>query len=329
MDPTTRRQSVLLLLGLMASSLTLTEILVRMSWSSPPIGILVACQLVVYTGLHELSHGIAASLLDIPIQTIMVGPPRLSRHLLAIGDTKVRISWLPLGVTMLFGWARLTRPRQIALAISGALVPFATWSAAGWTWHVILLTGLLSWIPSMADGQLLFSSAPPPKDPDILRDQNREVAITQFQTNGEIHGVSLDSRLRSLDAHSWVQFVSDRRRFEIAVTVLSHHDATGEILLRPEGAAYPLNRRTAVRHRARLSGILASDQGGIPILTQDISRVGTRLETETALTPGTVVSLQIHWKSLSWTHWARVLRCEQQNNTAWDVVAVWCQHQTS
>lgn len=311
------------LTGLMAAFTVLT-ILVRVSGDITGLWLLLIYQVILYTTLHELSHGIVASLLDVPIDSITIGPKGISRRVLTIGRTRLFASWLPLGVTIQFGWSRLTRPKQIGLGISGALLPLATWTVAGWTWHTMLLTGLLSWMPSLADGRLIVSRAPRPKRPDVLCDQNQRVPITAFEDlTPTIYRIDLDDTPRPLNKQCWLEFVARGSCWQMPMTVLERHKNSREMVLQSEGSPYPVDRRRARRRTIRIHGTVHDRDVTIAMCTQDISRSGIRFCTDTPIVTGSIIDLEVQWKTLSWHRPARILRCHQQGDATWDLAGIW------
>lgn len=315
----------LLVGGLIASGLVFTEILMLASGHLLNVWFLMVCQLVLYAAMHELSHGIAASLFGIPIETITIGPQSLSRHVISVGDTSIRMAWIPIGMTMQLGWARFSRLQQLGLGMAGALLPLTTWGVSGWTWHVILLTGLLSWLPGMADGKLILGSRPAIGTPTVLRDSHQVVSVTDFkQSKPSLYRASLAPMSETLNAQCWVEFVSLGRRWEIAMTVRENLSDPSQVILEREGSAYPIDRRAARRRHIKIPGLLRSEAFIVPMRTRDLSRIGARIRTSAAMPNDSFITVEFQWMVWSWTRWARVLRCRREDDATWDVVALWC-----
>ncbi|MCL5971881.1 MAG: hypothetical protein M1499_04895 [Firmicutes bacterium] len=310
-----------------AQSVILAFILIALTamvaWRTriPWIWLQIVCQIGIYVIYHELSHALAASILGIPIDFISFGDVSLAQPVVNIGGVEVKMSRLPWQLSMVFGWAPLTRRRQTVLGISGALFPLLTWPLAGWIWHVILVTGMLSWVPGMPDARLVYPTKRQIFRPDVLRWANHSYPIAHMdQQNGDMHVVVDGTLIVCPPQKAWLESVAPGTRSQLAVEILATDFNSSQICLRSHGQPYRIEQRRHMRCQLGWSGWLTTDHGRIPCLIRDISWRSVRITVNDLTEPISTDFLALHWRGIPVIARGTILRQDLHTH---DIILKW------
>lgn len=294
-----------------------------LAWSTrlPGIWLQIACQIGIYVLYHELSHALAASLMGIPIDFICFGDVSLAQSVATIGGFEVKMSRLPLQLSLVFGWAPLSRRQQIVLGISGAMLPLFTWPMAGWIWHVILVTGMLSWVPAMPDARLVYGTNPANSRPDVLRWGHHWFPIIHMdQQDQDVHLIVRGPLIFEPPQKAWLECVAPRIRTQLAVEIWATEPKTSQIWLHGRGQPYRIELRRHTRLPIKWPGWIWTNHGHIPCLIRDVSWHSVRITVNSLPKPMATDILALHWRGTPLTIHGTILR---QDPDTQDIILKW------
>ena len=278
----------------------------------------------IYMGLHELSHAMVASMLGIPIDSITLGGARHPRVLGIFWGMTVKMSWVPVGLRLSFGWAPLTRFLQVALGLSGALIPLLVWPLGNWMWHVILLTGLFSWMPGMPDARLVYPIRNRNWRLDVLRSDTHSYPIVRSTSSEKFVRLTLKPADELvLTRTAWVEHVGAHVRTQVAAEIIRVDIFEPAVWVRYCGQPYRLEQRSHPRYRITWRGLI--EYGGmlLPCTSQDLSLFSARLLIAEPISTLCVCTVRLGIWGIIVNRRAHFIRQRQLQDGRWEVVAVW------
>lgn len=308
---------------------------------------------IVYLLLHEGFHAWAAWVLGLKWQKVELGPGWFPGVRYQVGAVPVRVALLPLGARMQFADHPQTPAGLRLLAAAGSVGPIFLWSWGGRIWHLILIVGLLSLWPSVADGLLIWNpgfilGGRPIRIPRRLLPQrwrsvdivasplpDAPVILTSRVLQREKAGTVLDAPRSRLGSVAASEHLKGRRLYMVV-------GGQGKAKLYPirlnevwdpipfwsvayTGRPVVFNRRRYRRLRVRWRGrVWGEDRHpGLVMEILDVSRFAVRFLSPRALTEGARVTVALPVGKGALTRPGQVVTVREHPGGRFEVVARW------